>query len=41
MATESKRATIYFDPGLHRVFTRKSVETYRSVSGWYAVSVLC
>ena len=32
MGTESKRATIYFDPNLHRALRLKSVETSRSVS---------
>ena len=32
MTTISKRATIYFDPALHRVLRHKSVETSRSVS---------
>ena len=32
MATESKRATIYFDADLHKALRLKSVETSRSVS---------
>ena len=32
MATEAKRATIYFDPVLHKALRLKSVETSRSVS---------
>lgn len=32
MANESKRATIYFDPNLHKALRLKSVETSRSVS---------
>jgi hypothetical protein len=32
MATQTKRATIYFDPDLHRALRLKSVETSRSVS---------
>lgn len=32
MATETKRATIYFDPDLHKALRLKSVETSRSVS---------
>ncbi len=32
MTTITKRATIYFDPTLHRVLRHKSVETSRSVS---------
>jgi hypothetical protein len=32
MATETKRATIYFAPDLHRVLRLKAVETSRSVS---------
>lgn len=32
MASENKRATIYFDPDLHRALRLKSVETSRSVS---------
>jgi hypothetical protein len=32
MATEIKRATIYFDPDLHKALRLKSVETSRSVS---------
>ena len=32
MATQSKRATIYFDPNLHKALRLKSVETSRSVS---------
>jgi hypothetical protein len=32
MATESKRATVYFDPDLHKALRLKSVETSRSVS---------
>jgi len=32
MATESKRATIYFDPDLHKALRLKAAETARSVS---------
>ena len=32
MATQTKRATIYFDPTLHKALRLKSVETSRSVS---------
>jgi len=32
MASESKRATVYFDPDLHKALRLKSVETSRSVS---------
>jgi hypothetical protein len=32
MATQTKRATIYFDPILHKALRLKSVETSRSVS---------
>lgn len=32
MATQAKRATIYFDPDLHKALRLKSVETSRSVS---------
>ena len=32
MASENKRATIYFDPDLHKALRLKSVETSRSVS---------
>ena len=32
MATRTKRATIYFDPTLHKALRLKSVETSRSVS---------
>ena len=32
MTSENKRATIYFDPDLHRALRLKSVETSRSVS---------
>ena len=32
MATQAKRATIYFDPNLHKALRLKSVETSRSVS---------
>lgn len=32
MATQTKRATIYFDPNLHRALRLKAVETSRSVS---------
>ena len=33
MTTQSKRATIYFDPELHKALRLKAVETSRSVSG--------
>lgn len=32
MASETKRATIYFDPALHKALRLKAVETSRSVS---------
>ena len=32
MATQNKRATIYFDPDLHKALRLKAVETSRSVS---------
>jgi hypothetical protein len=32
MATQTKRATIYFDPDLHKALRLKAVETTRSVS---------
>ena len=32
MATQTKRATIYFDPDLHKALRLKAVETARSVS---------
>lgn len=32
MTTESKRATIYFEPDLHKALRLKSAETSRSVS---------
>jgi len=32
MASETKRATVYFDPDLHKALRLKSVETSRSVS---------
>jgi len=32
MATLTKRATIYFDPAVHRVLKIKSVETEHSIS---------
>ena len=32
MSTDNKRATIYFDPELHRALRLKAVETERSVS---------
>ena len=32
MATETKRATIYFDPDLHKALRLKAVETSRTVS---------
>ncbi len=32
MATQTKRATIYFDPNLHKALQLKAVETSRSVS---------
>ena len=32
MATRTKRATIYFDPNLHKALRLKAVETSRSVS---------
>ena len=32
VATQTKRATIYFDPDLHKALRLKAVETSRSVS---------
>ena len=32
MATKVKRATIYFDPDLHKALRLKSVETSRSIT---------
>jgi len=32
MATQTKRATIYFDPSLHKALRLKAIETSRSVS---------
>jgi len=32
MAAQSKRATVYFDPDLHKALRLKAVETSRSVS---------
>ena len=32
MATQTKRATIYFDPNLHKALRLKAVETSQSVS---------
>jgi hypothetical protein len=32
MVTQTKRATIYFDPNLHKALRLKAVETSRSVS---------
>lgn len=32
MAIQSKRATVYFDPNLHKALRLKSVETSRSLS---------
>ena len=32
MATEQKRATVYFDPDLHRALRLKAAETDRSMS---------
>jgi hypothetical protein len=32
MATRTKRATIYFDPVLHKALKLKAVETSRSIS---------
>jgi hypothetical protein len=32
MTTHTKRATIYFDPNLHKALRLKAVETSRSVS---------
>lgn len=32
MATSAKRATIYFDPVLHKALKLKAVETSRSIS---------
>ncbi len=32
MATRTKRATVYFDPTIHRALRLKSAETSRSIS---------
>jgi hypothetical protein len=32
MATQAKRATIYFDPNLHKALRLKAFETSRSIS---------
>jgi len=32
MATQTKRATIYFDPDLHRALRLKAAETSRSIT---------
>ena len=32
MASQSKRATIYFDPDLHKALRLKAVETSRSIT---------
>lgn len=32
MATPAKRATIYFDPDIHRALKLKSIETSKSIS---------
>lgn len=32
MGTQTKRATIYFDPDLHKALKLKSVETSRSIT---------
>ena len=32
MTTQTKRATVYFDPDLHKALRLKSVETSRSLS---------
>ena len=32
MATQTKRATIYFDPDLHRALKLKAAETSRSIT---------
>ncbi len=32
MATPNKRATIYFDPSIHRALKFKSIETSKSIS---------
>jgi len=32
MTTQAKRATIYFDPDLHKALRLKAVETSRSIS---------
>ncbi len=32
MATQTKRATVYFDPNLHKALRLKAVETSRSLS---------
>ena len=32
MATPSKRATVYFDPAIHKALKLKSIETSKSIS---------
>jgi hypothetical protein len=32
MATTAKRATVYFDPALHKALKLKSIETSKSIS---------
>ncbi len=39
MTTQTKRATIYFDPNLHKALRIKAVETSRSVSELVNVAV--
>ena len=37
MATPAKRATVYFDPAIHKALKLKSIETSKSIS--YLVNV--
>ena len=41
MTTLTKRATVYFDPTLHRALRLKSVETSRSVSDLLNDAIRC
>lgn len=41
MITESKRATVYFDPPLHRALRLKAAETERSLSELVNEAVRC
>ena len=41
MSTPTKRATVYFDPHLHRALRLKAAETARSVSDLVNEAVVC